>query len=224
MFDPTPPRRGVAPAPGGSDLPNETGVAAPVTPAPTPTTAAPTPPSRGGAGGTAPTAAPTPAAPTVAPTVTAPSSDDGLGPWLVVVLALALFATLVLAYVGAVLTAKHRRRARRRDADDPAVAVAGAWDEALDRLRRGVARPGSRADPDRGRAHGARRRGGTAARPLHDLARVYSAARYGDAATGPDDAHEAWTSLDDLERALDDGVPWARRWRRRLGLSTFTRR
>jgi hypothetical protein len=53
---------------------------------------------------------------------------------------------------------------------------------------------------------------------------VYSAARYGDAATGPDDAHEAWTSLDDLERALDDGVPWARRWRRRLGLSTFTRR
>ena len=136
MFDPTPSRQGVAPAPGGSDLPNDADVATPVTQAPTPSTAAPpTQPSRGGTGGTAPTAAPTPATPTVAPTVTAPSNDDGLGPWLIVVLVLALFAVLVLAYVGAVLMAKHRRRARRRDADDPAVAVAGAWDEALDRLR-----------------------------------------------------------------------------------------
>jgi len=223
MFDPTPPRRGVAPAPGGSDLPNETGVA-PVTPAPTPATAAPAPPSPGSAGGTAPTAAPTPATPTVAPTVTAPSSDDGLGPWLVVVLVLALFAALVLAYVGAVLTAKHRRRARRRDADDPAVAVAGAWDEALDRLQEASLAPDPAQTPIEVARTVPGAAGAPAARPLHDLARVYSAARYGDAATGPDDAHEAWTSLDDLERALDDGVPWARRWRRRLGLSTFTRR
>ena len=37
MFDPTPARQGVAPAPGGSDLPNDADVATPVTQAPTPT-------------------------------------------------------------------------------------------------------------------------------------------------------------------------------------------
>ena len=223
MFDPTPSRQSVAPAPGGSDLPDGADVATPV--APTPTTAAPTTqPSRGGTGGAAPTAAPTPVAPTVAPTVTAPSSDDGLGPWFVVVLVLALFAVLVLAYVGAVLMAKRRRRARRRDADDPAVAVAGAWDEALDRLREASLAPDPAQTPIEVARTVPRAAGAPAARPLHDLARVYSAARYGDAVTGSDDAQEAWTSLDDLERALDDGVSWARRWRRRLGLSTFTRR
>jgi len=225
MFDPTPSRQGVAPAPRGSDLPNDADAATTVTQAPTPTTAAPpTQPSRGGTGGTAATAAPTPATPTVAPTVTAPSNDGSLGPWLIAVLVLALFAVLVLAYVGAVLMAKHRRRARRRDADDPAVAVAGAWDEALDRLREASLAPDPAQTPIEVARTVPGAAGAPAARPLHDLARVYSAARYSDAVTGPDDAHEAWTSLDDLERALDDGVPWARRWRRRLGLSTFTRR
>src|SRR5262249_18439893 len=59
MFDPTPPRAGVAPAPGGSELPNEAAVNTTVTPAPTPTTpATAAPPSRGSTGGTGATAAP----------------------------------------------------------------------------------------------------------------------------------------------------------------------
>ncbi len=213
----------MAPAAGGSDLPNDADVATPVTVAP-PTAPPPTQPSSGGTGGTAATAAPTPAAPTVAPTVTAPSSNDGAGPWLVAVLVLALFAVLVIAYVGAVLVAKHRRRARRRDADDPAVAVAGAWEEALDRLREASLATDPAETPIEVARTVPRAAGAPAARPLHDLARVYSAARYGDAVTGPDEARAAWTSLDDLERALDDGVPWARRWRRRLRVSTFNRR
>ena len=120
---------------------------------------------------------------------------------------------------------KRRRRARRRDADDPAVAVSGAWDEALDRLHEADARPRSPRTPrSSSRRTVPDARAATAARPLHDLARAYSAARYGDAATGPDDARDAWTSLDELERALDDGVSWTRRWRRRLDPSTLVRR
>jgi hypothetical protein len=40
----------------------------------------------------------------------------------------------------------------------------------------------------------------------------------------PDDARDAWAALAELERALDDGVPWARRWQRRLDVSVLTRR
>jgi hypothetical protein len=53
---------------------------------------------------------------------------------------------------------------------------------------------------------------------------VYGAARYGDGTLAPDDARDAWESLDELEDALDDGVMWARRWRRRLDPSTLVRR
>ena len=52
----------------------------------------------------------------------------------------------------------------------------------------------------------------------------YGAARYGDGALAPDDARVAWESLDELEHALDDGVSWTRRWRRRLDASTLVRR
>jgi len=66
--------------------------------------------------------------------------------------------------------------------------------------------------------------GAPTARPLRELARAYSTARYGEGATGADEARDAWTSLDALEDALDDGMSWTRRWRRRLDLSTFGRR
>ncbi len=62
------------------------------------------------------------------------------------------------------------------------------------------------------------------ARPMRELARAYGAARYGDDALAPDDARVAWESLDELEHALDDGVSWTRRWRRRLDASTLVRR
>jgi hypothetical protein len=142
----------------------------------------------------------------------------------VVVVVLALVALAVAAYVTAVLVAKRRRRARRLDADDPSLVVIGAWEEALDRLHEAALS----ADPAQTALELARTApldlGSPTARPLHDLARAYSAARYGDGATGADDARGAWTSLGELELALDDGVSWTRRWRRRLDLSTFRRR
>jgi transglutaminase superfamily protein/uncharacterized protein DUF4129 len=221
LFDPTPARAGVAP--GGSDLPNDADVGAPVNPPPpTATAPPPTQPTTGGTDGTPPTAA-TPVSPTVAPTVTTPSTDGGLGPWMVVVIVLALVALAVFAYVAAVLVAKRRRRTRRRETGDSARAVAGAWEEALDRLREAsLATDPAHTPIEVARAVPAAV-GAPTARPLHDLARAYSAARYGDALTGPDDARDAWRSLDELEGALDDGVPWTRRWRRRLDLSPFTR-
>jgi hypothetical protein len=156
--------------------------------------------------------------------VSASSSGDGFGPWLVVVAVIGLVLLVLAAYAGAVLVAKRRRRARRRGAADPALAVAGAWEEALDRLRDADVA----TDPARTAIEVARTvpavLGPPTARPMHDLAHAYSAARYGHAAAGPDDARDAWDNLDQLEVALDDGVSWTRRWRRRLDLTTFIRR
>ena len=125
------------------------------------------------------------------------------------------------AYVGAVLVAKRRRRARRSHAADPRRGGRGRVGGGARPAPRSRASPRSRAHTDRGRASVPARTGIATAPPLHELARVYSAARYGDGVTGVDDARDAWTSLDELEDALDDGVSWSRRWRRRLDLSTL---
>jgi transglutaminase-like putative cysteine protease len=221
LFDPTPAQSGTAP--GGSALPHDTTVGGtPSTPPPVTTTPTPTNPNSGGSSPTAPPGT-TPATRTVAPSITA-SPSDGLGPWLVVAVVLALVALAIAVYVAAVLAVKRRRRARRRDADDPALVVAGAWEEALDRLREADLV----ADPAHTALEVARTvpvdLGAPTARPLRELARAYSTARYGEGATGADEARDAWTSLDALEDALDDGMSWTRRWRRRLDLSTFGRR
>ncbi|HEY3186447.1 MAG TPA: DUF3488 and transglutaminase-like domain-containing protein [Solirubrobacteraceae bacterium] len=220
LFDPTPAKSGA----GGSDLPGDTSPGAPVTTLPTATTTPTvTTPNSGGNGTSGSSSGTTPVPPTLAP-VAASSSEGGLGPWLVVVVVLALVALAIAAYVTAVLVAKRRRRARRLDADDPSLVVVGAWEEALDRLHEAALR----ADPAQTALELARAApldlGSPTARPLRDLARAYSAARYGDNATGAADARGAWTSLGELELALDDGVSWTRRWRRRLDLSTFRRR
>ena len=226
LFDPTPDNRlqpsNVA---GGAALPSEdpaTGQTATTLPPPT----APTVPSTDGGstqGGTGAPAVPdtTPATPTLAP---APGSSSGTGAWLPVLLVIAAVVLVLAAYVGAVLGLKRRRRARRHRADDPALAVGGAWAEALDRLHEADIAPRAAQTPLDVAATVPTGTSLATTRPMHELARVYGAARYGDGSIAPDDARDAWASLDDLERALDDGVPWARRWRRRLDPSTLVRR
>ena len=102
--------------------------------------------------------------------------------------------------------------------------MAGAWEEALDRLREADLA----ADPALTAIEVARtvpRELGAADRAAAPRARARvqhrALQRRCDRA---DDARDAWTSLDELEAALDDGVSWTRRWRRRLDLSSFTRR
>jgi hypothetical protein len=220
LFDPTPAAGGATP--GGSRLPHDTtvGATAPTQPPPTtaPTVTTPTP---GGTGGTPGT---TPVAPTARPKVSADSSGGGSGPWLLVAGILLLAVLVVGAYVGAVLTAKRRRRTRRRDAADPVVAVVGAWDEALDRLHEASVVPDPALTPTELARAAPSGTNVAAAEPLRQLARTYNAARYGDAVTGPDDARDAWASVDQLEHALDGDLSWRERWRRRLDPSTLARR
>jgi hypothetical protein len=158
----------------------------------------------------------------VAPATT--SSSSGVGAWLPVLVTLAVLAVLIGGYVGAVLGLKRRRRYRRHDADDPAVAVSGAWAEALDRLHEADVVPRAAQTPLDLAATVPEGTGSATARPMRDLARAYGAARYGDGVLAPDDARDAWSSVDELERALDDGASWTRRWRRRLDPSTLVRR
>ncbi len=224
LFDPTPSNQ-AADAAGGSALPNEPKVAGatPATlPPPTASTVPATPGNTSPGNGTPGSPDTTPATPTVAPATT--SSSSGVGAWLPVLVALAVLAVLVGGYVGAVLGLKRRRRNRRHDADDPAVAVSGAWAEALDRLHEADVVPRAAQTPLDLAATVPEGTGSATARPMHDLARAYGAARYGDGVLAPDDARDAWSSVDELERALDDGASWTRRWRRRLDPSTLVRR
>jgi transglutaminase-like putative cysteine protease len=221
LFDPTPAAGGAIA--GGSKLPHDTAVAAPTTDPPATTT--PTPTSTPAPGGTNDgTPGTTPAPPTARPNVSADSSGSNSGPWLLVAGIVALVALVVGGYVGAVLTAKRRRRAHRRDAPDPAVAVVGAWEEALDRLSEASVTPDPALTPIELARAAPAETNVAAEEPLRRLARTYNAARYGDAATGPDDARDAWTSVDQLERALDRDLSWRERWRRRLDPSTLARR
>ena len=144
----------------------------------------------------------TPATPTLAPAVPTPTSDDGLGPWLV--------GDRGARRAGAgdrartsprVLVAKRRRRRPRRNADDPARRGGGRVGGGARPAPRGRPRPDPALTPiefarARCRASSARRR----REPLRELARTYSTARYGDGATGPTTRATRGTSLDELDR------------------------
>jgi transglutaminase-like putative cysteine protease len=213
LFDPTPPASTHA-APGGSDVPGDS---APIITAPPPaTTAVPTTTSPPG-GTTTPATTNAPANPRVSTS----QPDGGSNAWLIVVAVVAVLVLLPLAYALFVIAAKSRRRARRRDAGDPAAAVHGAWEEALDRLHEARV-PRDPALTPLELARSAPRHGVTATtRPLRTLARSYSTTRYGNAATTAEDAQRAWESVDEIDRALETGLSRRERWRRRLDPSTL---
>jgi transglutaminase-like putative cysteine protease len=228
MFDPTPPAPGVAS--GGSDLAQEPAIAPAVT---LPAQSAPTtptgPPITQPGGGTTPTAptdattAPTggstPPATAAAPLVTTESPDGSSSPWFVVIALLLLVVVAFGAYVAIVLTTKTRRRSARRDAP-PTESVVGAWEEALDELRAAHVDTDAALTPlELGRTIPAGVPG--ASRPLRELARTYTAARYGASGATPDDAERAWASMDELSAALDGDLSPRERWRRRLDPTTL---
>jgi len=223
LFDPTPGSESGATT-GGSALPHDEAASAPTAttlPPPTvPTTPSQgttdTPPRTGSAAGGA-TPPPTPA-------VTPAGSSSSTGAWFPVLVVLALVVVALGGYAVAVLALKRRRRARRHRADTPALAVSGAWAEALDRLHEASVEPQAAQTPLDLAASVTAGTSGATMRPMRRLARVYGAARYGDGVVAADDARDAWKSLDELEHALADGVPWTRRWRRRLDPSTLVRR
>ncbi len=221
LFDPTPSSRSTPT--GGSNLPNDTGAGSTTVPTLPPQTTTPTTPSQTTPSGTGPAAGP-PTAPPAATLAPAATTSSSTGAWLPVLVVLAVLLLAIGGYVGAVLVLKHRRRARRRRAADPAVAVTGAWQEALDRLHEADVVPRAAQTPLDLAASVPAGTSAATAQPMRALARTYGAARYGDGEVGADDAQSAWSSFDDLERALDGGVSWSRRWRRRLDASTLVRR
>jgi transglutaminase-like putative cysteine protease len=221
MFEPTPAAGGGVVA-GGSNLPGDA-VGGATTPATTtvpqttqPGQTAPTSPPSGGTGSTPSGGG------GARPTLTA--DHGGSSPWPAIVAVVLGLLVLVGAYVGAVLFAKSRRRARRRHTDDPTAAVAGAWEEALDRLREARVEPDPALTPLE-LAHDVPARTHPAVQsPMHDLAAAYTITRYGTDAPEADTAERAWANVALLERALDTDQGLRERWRRRLDVGVLTRR
>ncbi|MGH9040810.1 MAG: DUF4129 domain-containing protein, partial [Acidimicrobiia bacterium] len=98
--------------------------------------------------------------------------------------------------------------------------VAGAWSEALDRLREAGATPALAATPLEfaGRAETDRPGVGT---PMARLAGVFTKAAYSGGDPSDDDAADAWEAVDTLNRTLDSGESLLRRWRRRVSPVTL---
>jgi hypothetical protein len=202
-FEPTPPSG----EPGGSALPGDTAdtAVAPTDPD-TPSTSV----------GTSPGAA-EPVMPDTVPGTPVPTEVQGGGggvpAWVLVALGALV---LVVAGVAAVPLAKARRRAARRRRPDPAERVAGAWEEALDRLRElGEPRPthhtpgevALRADPLVGPDAAAR---------LVALADAHTDAQFRGRPVTDTEADAAWEDCDDFRRALGARLGLRGRLRARL--------
>ena len=206
-FEPTP----ASTAPGGSDLPGDRAAA----PVPAPVTATPSTTIGPGPGASVPVT-PTPGngAPLPAPAAgTGSGSGSPVPTAVLVVLAVLVLMGAALAVVPAW---KARRRARRRRRPTPAARVAGAWEEAVDRLRElGEPRPvtttpaevAARVDPVVG---------ADAASALTLLADAHTAAQFGAAPVTDAVADDAWHELDRFRHALDGHLGFRRRLRARL--------
>ena len=223
MFDPTPPAGTALGVGGGSDVPEEPEPATPpavVEPVPDHHAAAAERRAhrhrRAGHRRRPPPSPPRPrrwSPPT--------SSSRGTSPWLPVLVVLLAVAVVAAGYAAR----GHHRQGATADAAGapvrPPTRSRGAWEEALDELR-------ERARADRSDAHAARARAASsprvhrgATRPLRDVARRYTRARYGDESPSPDDATRAWESVDELRDALGADLGWRERWRRRLDPSSL---
>jgi hypothetical protein len=213
MFEPTP----AGPLPGQTQV--DDGNASTATTAPTtPTTAAPSNP--GGQAGARDPGGP-------GDIRTTPGARIGIGGgsrtgWIAGLTVAGLLVALAGAYPAFVLLAKGARRRRRRSAPEPRIAVAGAWEEVLDRLHEA----GVQAQPAMTPlelADFAPTRGVTlhAAAPLRSLAKSYTVATYSPTAPGAGQVTEAWDAVSAVEGALEREAGWRRRWIRRLDPRTL---
>jgi transglutaminase-like putative cysteine protease len=220
-FEPTPPSpdgRGGSVATAGAAVPGESGdtAAEPPTsqPAPPPSSAPASPPeSASGDRGS------------VDVSIDAPGRDRGPGfltiSPVMLVIAGAIVVVAVMGAAAAVVAAKTRRRARRRARPDATDAIAGAWEETLERLREAGVASGPALTPLE-LAAGARPRVPAAAvAPLRSLAETYTAARYGAGTPAQTEAARAWAQVDQIDRALADDVSVWVHLRRRLDPAPF---
>ena len=193
--------------PSGTGVPTGTGASS--------GTGGTSPDGAGNSGSTAPTtrvAIP----PSVSTTV---ESDNSV--WALVALVAVGVMALVGVYVATVMLLKQRRRRARRHDDDPRSRsrVRGTKPSTASRKRGRAPIPRSHRWSSR-----VRPRRAPHPRPAARCARwraTYTTSRYGDLAPDPQDARQAWESVDELERALDERLSTRERWRRRLDPSTL---
>jgi uncharacterized protein DUF4129 len=146
------------------------------------------------------------------------SSRGGSLTWLAEIGA-GLLAVAVLLTLPPVL--KRRRRVRRRRAGPTRARVAGAWSEALDRLREAGAAPAATLTPMEFARGGARSVGADVGTPMTRLARIFTKASYSPGDPSEDEVSQAWAEVETLTKALDSGDTFLGRWRRRLNPATL---
>jgi transglutaminase-like putative cysteine protease len=147
-----------------------------------------------------------------------PSSSNGFLRWLAQVGAVALAVVALLA-VPPLL--KRQRRARRRASGPARARVAGAWSEALDRLREAGTTPLATLTPLEFAVGGAGAVAADVGPPMTHLARLFTKGSYSPGDPSEDEVTQAWAEVDTLTRALDSSDSVLGRWRRRLNPATL---
>src|SRR5205085_11752694 len=99
--------------------------------------------------------------------------------------------------------------------------VAGAWSEALDRLREAGTAPAATVTPIEFARAGTRSIAADVGTPMARLAGLFTKASYSPGDPSEEEASAAWAEVDTLTRALDDGDSALGRWRRRLNPATL---
>jgi transglutaminase-like putative cysteine protease len=161
---------------------------------------------------------PTPSTPEEDPFQTDEGATESGLSRLLVQGALAVLAMAVLLTLPPAL--KRRRRLQRRRAGPARARVAGAWSEALDRLREAGTAPPVTATPMEF-AQGARSVAGEVGSPMTRLAGLFTKASYSPGDPSEDEVDQAWAEVETLTKALDAGDSFLGRWRRRLNPATL---
>jgi transglutaminase-like putative cysteine protease len=211
QFEPTP--AGDAPGQADGNL-GEPAAEGPTTP---------TTPATNATGTTAPTRAPAaPGVPrgeaNIQTDATGTSSGGGSDDhWAVLVAFVVLGVLAALGWALLRVSRKVRRRTRRRRATVPAHSVAGAWQDALERLRDAGLPPSESLTPHEQAEHYAARGAPDAtAEPLSDLADVYGRAGWSRHEPTDEDVERAWADADAVRDALAEGASGREKVRRAL--------
>ncbi|HMC04930.1 MAG TPA: DUF4129 domain-containing protein, partial [Actinomycetota bacterium] len=146
------------------------------------------------------------------------SSGGGSLRWLLELAAGVVAIGLVLTLPPAL---KGRRRARRRRVGPARARVAGAWSEALDRLREAGTAPTVTLTPMEFARGGARAVAADVGSPMTRLARLFTKASYSPGDPSEEEVSQAWAEVETLTKALDAGDSFVGRWRRRLNPTTL---
>jgi hypothetical protein len=148
------------------------------------------------------------------------SSGSGFARWLAQVGGGLLAVAVVLA-VPPVL--KRQRRVRRRRAGPTRARVAGAWSEALDRLREAGTAPSVTLTPLEFAVGGTRSIAADVGTPMTRLARIFTKASYSPGDPSEEEVTQAWEEVEKLTQTLDSNDSVLGRWRRRLNPATLLR-